>query len=254
VTDTGHPGPRPRASSWSRTGASTTCTLAKYDGRWMIVNVLWQSTPPQELRRIRAAASPSATGGLCRPRRRRRHPSRRSSPIRRGSTAGHSAPDGPHALLLPQGHTGPGKTTGSTSSHLIDGRWAPATRMDLGGNFSDLYPSVTSDGKTDGIRLLSYRAAGDTSSHRERVPVVHRAARGDGWGPPVFMLARRAGTTTTTGRSILPRPEHHVRPDDAGFTAAPRKMEIRWNGKEIRSGHPWSLVVPSLPWRSWRPL
>ena len=130
-----------------------------------------------------------------------------------------------------------------------DGRWATGRRLDLGGEFSDLYPSVTRDGKR--MVFASYRPApGDTSSHRNAY-LWYTDRRGDGWGPPVFIgsAARwnhyHSGPIIRDDRSIT---FARATPDYRSST----KLEIRWNGKEY--GPATEVTAdPSVPWRSWRP-
>ncbi|MCO6511987.1 MAG: amidohydrolase family protein [Aridibacter famidurans] len=66
-----------------------------------------------------------------------------------------------------------------------EGKWGPAEMIDLGGDFSDLYPAISNDGQR--MVFASYRpVAGDTSDK----PNSHlwMAERdGDGWGKPKFL-------------------------------------------------------------------
>jgi len=61
--------------------------------------------------------------------------------------------------------------------------WGPAERVDLGGEFSDLYPTLTRDGRR--LAFTSYRPfPRDTSSHPS-ANLWYADRRGDGWSPPM---------------------------------------------------------------------
>ena len=135
-------------------------------------------------------------------------------------------------------------------SRLVDGRWTPGTRLELGGGeVSDLYPSVTSDGKR--MVFASYRPApGDTSSHRNAY-LWYTERRGEGWGPPVFISSAarwnhyHSGPIIRDDRSIA---FARATPDYRSST----KLEVRWNGREY--GPATEVTAdPALPWRTWRP-
>ena len=129
-----------------------------------------------------------------------------------------------------------------------DGRWAKGERLDLGGDFSDLYPSVTSDGQR--MVFASYRPApGDTSSHRNAY-LWYSDRRGDAWGPPVFIGSAARWGYYHSGPII--RDDRSIRfgrttPDYRSSVT----MEVRWNGREYA---PATELAddPAAPWRNWR--
>jgi hypothetical protein len=66
---------------------------------------------------------------------------------------------------------------------LAPGGWSEAERVDLGGEFSDLYPTLTHDGQR--LAFTSYRPfPGDTSAHPS-ANLWYADRRGDGWATPV---------------------------------------------------------------------
>ena len=75
-------------------------------------------------------------------------------------------------------------------SHRAGGSWSPPERVTLGGDFSDLYPAITPDGRR--MVFSSYRPApGDTSAHPSAY--LWYVERGDSsWGTPVFMAEASA--------------------------------------------------------------
>jgi len=75
-------------------------------------------------------------------------------------------------------------------SHREGGSWSPPVRVTLGGDFSDLYPAITPDGRR--MVFSSYRPApGDTSSHPSAY-LWYVERDGAAWGEPVFMAEASA--------------------------------------------------------------
>jgi pimeloyl-ACP methyl ester carboxylesterase len=134
-------------------------------------------------------------------------------------------------------------------SRQVNGRWSTGQRLDLGGDHSDLYPSVTSDGKR--MVFASYRPApGDTSS-KPNAYLWYTERRGDGWGTPVFIGSAAKWNHYHSGPII--RDDRTIEfsratPDYRSST----RLEVRWNGKEY--GPATGLAAgPAARWRSWRP-
>jgi hypothetical protein len=70
-------------------------------------------------------------------------------------------------------------------SHRAEAGWTEPERVSLGGDFSDLYPAITVDGRK--MVFSSYRPApGDTSAHPSAY-LWYAERRGAAWGKPVFM-------------------------------------------------------------------
>lgn len=75
-------------------------------------------------------------------------------------------------------------------SHRESGRWSEPERVTLGGEYSDLYPAITPDGRR--MVFSSYRPApGDTSSHPSAY-LWYVEREGGAWGEPVFMAEASA--------------------------------------------------------------
>lgn len=140
--------------------------LARYDGRWMIVNVLWQ-TPP------RPGPSPVipqifASGRM------------EIGRVYRGAFA----PDGNTFYFFKK------VTEGQEDYRIFAARrtetgWTNPEQVQLAGNFSDLYPTFLPDGQR--MVFTSYRPApGDTARYRNG-HLWYADRQGDGWGAPVFM-------------------------------------------------------------------
>jgi hypothetical protein len=70
-------------------------------------------------------------------------------------------------------------------AHRVGSSWSEPERVSLGGDFSDLYPAITPDGRR--MVFSSYRPApGDTSAHPSAY-LWHVEREGGSWGQPVFM-------------------------------------------------------------------
>jgi hypothetical protein len=70
-------------------------------------------------------------------------------------------------------------------SYRTADRWSEPERVSLGGDFSDLYPAISPDGRR--MVFSSYRPApGDSSAHPSAY-LWYVVREGAGWGEPVFM-------------------------------------------------------------------
>jgi hypothetical protein len=114
-------------------------------------------------------------------------------------------------------------------SRLVDGHWTVPTRITLGGDFSDLYPTISPDGRR--LVFSSYRPApGDTSSHRN-AHLWYADRVGDRWGTPVFMGKANLLGHYNSGPQFLADGSVHwtaTTPDWRSQTS----YITRWNGRE----------------------
>jgi hypothetical protein len=65
--------------------------------------------------------------------------------------------------------------------------WSPGTRVTLGGEFSDLYPTLTPDGRR--LVFASYRRAPGDTSAKPSASLWSATRQGAGWSPPVALAA-----------------------------------------------------------------
>lgn len=70
-------------------------------------------------------------------------------------------------------------------SKFIGGKWTEPERLNIGGNYSDLYPSISKDGKR--IVFTSYRPAPGDTSEKPNSYLWYAEKKGNGWGDPVFI-------------------------------------------------------------------
>ena len=159
--------------------------LGKYNGKWMISSVMWQS-PPRPA--PPAGGSPDRGGGgaaaggdenVVEPFANDRLA---TDNVYRGTFA----PDGRTFFFFRKVSSAPNdQDYRILESHLEQGGWSAPARVSLGGDYSDLYPTISPDGRR--MVFASYRPApGDTSSHRN-AHLWYADRVGNGWGPPVFM-------------------------------------------------------------------
>lgn len=68
-----------------------------------------------------------------------------------------------------------------------EGKWGPAEMVDLGGDFSDLYPAISNDGKR--MVFASYRPAPGDTSEKPNSHLWLTEKEGDKWGKPKFLAS-----------------------------------------------------------------
>jgi hypothetical protein len=196
------------------------------DGRWMIGHVLWQS-PPKGHAAVFAPTNVSVGN------------------VYRGSFE----PDGRTFYFF--------KKTGAPASEdytifrtrLVDREWTAPERVNLGGNYSDLYPTISPDGRR--MVFASYRPApADTAASHPNAYLWYADKSGDGWGAPVFM-----GKTAVFGYY---HPQPFYAPDGSVYfnrngppgSSQNGQFVTRWNGREFDTPTRWGVVDR---WRGWRP-
>ena len=69
--------------------------------------------------------------------------------------------------------------------HQTDGAWGPATQVDLGGEHSDLYPTISPD--NDVLVFSSYRPVPGNSEPAANANLWRSHRTNDGWGPPELL-------------------------------------------------------------------
>jgi hypothetical protein len=104
--------------------------------------------------------------------------------------------------------------------------WTAPERIDLGGDYSDLYPSLSPDGSR--LVFSSYRPApGDTSTHHNAHLWMARR-RGNGWAKPEFIPASRIGFYHSGLRQDSSG-TLHFRLSTPDYKQT-RDMDLRWDG------------------------
>lgn len=192
--------------------------LGKHDGRWMIGHVIWQSPPKGHAAVF--APLPVSVGNVYR---------------------GSFDPDGRTFYYF--------KKTGAAASEdftifrtrRVDTGWSEPERVNLGGNYSDLYPSISSDGRR--MVFASYRPApGDTDASHPNAYLWYAERSGDSWGTPVFM------SKASVFGSYHPQP--YFGPGDAVYfnrqgpsgATTNGQWVTRWNGREFDTPAQWDVI------------
>ena len=215
--------------------------LAKFDGKWMITHVLWQGPNP----------APAATGGA-----------------RDDGGGGESAvePFEPDLLapdnvfrgtFAPDGRTffffrkvGPNRDAEEyriLESRLVNGRWTAPTRVSLGGEYSDLYPTISPDGRR--MVFSSYRPAPGDTSRKPNAHLWYADRTADGWGPPVFMAKASILGHYNSGPQYLSDGSIHWNATTPDWRSQ-KSYLTRWNGQEFSAPEPFELAER---WQNWKP-
>jgi len=124
-------------------------------------------------------------------------------------------------------------------SRLVSGKWTTPERVNLGGDFSDLYPSISKDGKR--MAFSSYRPAPGDTSAKPNAHLWYVDRKGDGWGEPVFMAAANGlghyhSWVDFNGDSVI-----YFRRTTSDWRSN-ETLITRWNGKEFTSPTPYEAA------------
>lgn len=132
-------------------------------------------------------------------------------------------------------------------SRIVDGQWTEPSVVDLGGEHSDLYPSISKDGKR--MVFASYRPApGDTSAKpNSHIWYVDRTK--SGWGTPVFISSVNKLGHYHSWVEIGSDGDLYFRRDTPDWKLS-ETLTSRWNGKEYE---PPVLFEAAERWKKWRP-
>ncbi len=128
--------------------------------------------------------------------------------------------------------------------------WAPGAQLQLGTVASDLYPSVSPDGRR--LVFASYRPApGDPTTHANAY-LWYADRQGTGWGPPVFIAAASLFGNYHSGPVI-----------DSAYTIQFHRtaadwrttwdMTTRWDGRRYLDAEPVRQDDPRGRWRHFSP-
>ena len=118
-------------------------------------------------------------------------------------------------------------------------RWSAPARVDLGGDYSDLYPTISPDGKR--MVFSSYRRAPGDTAAVPNATLWYADRTVTGWAPPVPMTkASRVGQYNAG-------PQFEA--DGSVSFSGGEPLVTRWNGREY--GTP-LIDARVTRWREWR--
>lgn len=131
-------------------------------------------------------------------------------------------------------------------ARLVNGKWTEPERVSLGGDYSDLYPALSKDGKR--LVFSSYRPApGDTSAKpNAHLWYVERA--GNGWGTPVFITAVNKLGHYHSWVEFGPDGAIYFRRATPDWSSS-QTLLARWNGEEFTTPVPYEAAER---WKGWR--
>lgn len=131
-------------------------------------------------------------------------------------------------------------------SHLTNGKWSEPERLRLGGEYSDLYPSISKDGRR--MVFSSYRPAPGQQSEKPNAHIWYVDRKGDGWSEPVFIASvNKLGYYHSWIEFGFDGAVYFRRttPD----WSQKETLVSRWNGKEYTPPVPYEAVER---WKGWR--
>lgn len=133
-------------------------------------------------------------------------------------------------------------------SRLRDGAWGKAERVLINGEFSELYPAISPDGRR--LVYSSYQPVPGDSSQHPNAHLYVAERRDGGWGPGVLQRAASTLGSYNSGPRIGARGEllfAVTTPDWRTRTS----MISEWNGREYGPARP--RVLPAVDrWKDWR--
>ncbi len=131
-------------------------------------------------------------------------------------------------------------------SHLTGGRWSEPAQMRFGGDFSDLYPALSKDGRR--LVFASYRPAPGDRSAKPNAHLWMVERQGQGWGEPVWLAALNQLGHYHSWAEFGPDGALYFRrttPDWENNTT----MRARWNGRVFLAPEPFAAAER---WKNWR--
>lgn len=131
-------------------------------------------------------------------------------------------------------------------SQLVGGKWSEPQRVKLGGEYSDLYPSISKDGRR--MVFSSYRPAPGDTSAKPNAHLWYVARKGDGWGEPVFIAeASQLGHYHSWVEFAFDGGVYFRRTTPDWRTT--ETLVTRWKGGKYRVAEP---VAALERWKNWR--
>lgn len=132
------------------------------------------------------------------------------------------------------------------ASKLAGGKWTEPVRLNLGGDYSDLYPSISKDGKR--MIFASYRPAPGETSAKPNAYLWYVDKKGENWGTPVFMTVVNKLGYYHSWAEIAPDGKIYFRQTSPDWKVN-QTFVSSWNGKEYTSP---ILFEPVERWKKWR--
>ncbi|HWA57688.1 MAG TPA: hypothetical protein VG692_10560 [Gemmatimonadales bacterium] len=126
--------------------------------------------------------------------------------------------------------------------------WGRGERLVLGGDYSDLYPSVSPDGQR--LVFTSYRPAPGDTATKPNAYLWYADRSGNGWGPPRFVASAALFGSYHSGPIIAADYSIHFARTSPDWRTK-TEMIVRWDGKSY--GPVEAVRGPAERWSAWRP-
>ena len=132
-------------------------------------------------------------------------------------------------------------------SSLVKGKWTEPKRINLSGEFSDLYPTISKDGKR--MVFSSYRPAPNDKSEKPNAHLWYVDKKADGsWGKPVFLSKGNKLGHYHSWVEFGWDNDIYFRQTTPDWKKT-KNLITRWNGKEY--AEPFSFDE-SDRWKNWK--
>lgn len=131
-------------------------------------------------------------------------------------------------------------------SRLVNGQWTEPQRVNLGGEYSDTYPSISSDGRR--MVFTSYRPAPGDKSSKPNAYMWYVDRSGGRWGKPVFISAANTLGSYHSWPELRAGGAIYFRRTSPDWTIS-ETFITRWNGVEYTKPE---LVQAVEQWKGWR--
>ena len=129
----------------------------------------------------------------------------------------------------------------------MNGRWTAPTRVSLGGEYSDLYPTISPDGQR--MVFSSYRPVPGDTATKPNAHLWYVDRTPNGWGTPVFMAKASLLGHYNSGPQFLADGSVHWNATTPDWRSQ-RSYITRWNGREYSAPEEFALAER---WRRWKP-
>ena len=132
-------------------------------------------------------------------------------------------------------------------SNFSGGKWSRPKWLNLGGSFSDIYPSVSKDGKR--LVFSSYRPAPNDTSSKKNAHLWYVNRESDGWSKPIFMTAANKLGYYHSWVEFGWDGNIHFNRVSPDWKSA-KNMYSRWNGREYTE----PVIFKEVErWKKWNP-
>jgi hypothetical protein len=131
-------------------------------------------------------------------------------------------------------------------SSLRGGKWSEPVRLSLGGDFSDLYPALSKDGRR--LIFSSYRPVPGDPSPKPNAHLWLVERQGEGWGEPVFLTAVNQLGHYHSWVEVGPDGALYFRRTTPDWQTNVT-LRAPWKGRKFAAPEPFAAVER---WKSWR--